>query len=153
MAAWNPNLQKGAFYFSFVFFVDDSIIFTRAKEGEADVIADFIAGYEWASGQQINLDKSEISFIKSALQVVKELIRNKLRARAIKHQSMYLGLPAVIGRSKKQVFQTIYEHVEKKLKGWKEKTLSGAGKEILLKTVAQVILNCTMSCFPFPSGD
>ena len=43
----------------------------------------------------------------------------------------YLGLPSIIGRSKKVVFAEIKEKVSKKLAGWKGKLLSMGGKEIL----------------------
>ena len=45
----------------------------------------------------------------------------------------YLGLPSIIGRSKKQIFAEIREKVGKKLAGWKGKLLSMGGKEILIK--------------------
>ena len=45
----------------------------------------------------------------------------------------YLGLPPVIGRAKKKAFQEIKDRVWKKLQGWKEKLLSQAGREVLLK--------------------
>lgn len=42
--------------------------------------------------------------------------------------------------------------MEKKLKDWKSKTLSQAGKLVLIKSVAQVIPTYLMSCFRIPDG-
>ena len=44
------------------------------------------------------------------------------------------------------------ERIWKKLNGWKEKLLSQAGQEILIKVVVQAILIYTMSCFKLPKG-
>lgn len=62
----------------------------------------------------------------------------------------YMCLPFFIGRNKFVVFQSIKERVWKRLKGWKEKLISRAGKEILIKSVAQAILFYAMSCFKLP---
>ena len=64
----------------------------------------------------------------------------------------YLGLPSIIGKSKKQVFAEIKERVGLKLVGWKGKLLSLGGKEILIKAVAQSIPTYTMSCFQLPKS-
>ena len=64
----------------------------------------------------------------------------------------YLGLPSLIGRSKKQVFEILKERVGKKLAGWKGKLLSMGGKEILIKAGALDIPTYTMSCFLLPQG-
>ena len=48
----------------------------------------------------------------------------------------YLGLPSMIGWSKKLIFAEIKEKVYKKLAGWNGKFLSLGGKEILIKAVA-----------------
>jgi hypothetical protein len=64
--------------------------------------------------------------------------------------SRYLGMPTQIGRSKNQVFDYIQDRVWKKLKGWKEKHLSFAGRSTLIKAVAQAIPTYIMSCFLLP---
>ncbi|XP_048502709.1 uncharacterized mitochondrial protein AtMg00310-like [Beta vulgaris subsp. vulgaris] len=50
------------------------------------------------------------------------------------------------------VFTVLKERVWKKLQGWKEKLLSRAGKEVLLKAIVQYIRTYMMSLFGIPSG-
>jgi hypothetical protein len=70
----------------------------------------------------------------------------------VEHFSKYLGMPTYIGRSKNQVFQFIQDKIWKKLKGWKEKNLSFAGRATLIKAVAQAIPTYIMSSFLLPKG-
>ena len=79
-------------------------------------------------------------------------IVNILGVKEVDRQEKYLGLPTVIGRSKKVTFACIKECIWKKLQGWKEKLLSRPGKEILIKSVAQAIPTYMMSVFCLPSG-
>jgi ribonuclease HI len=64
----------------------------------------------------------------------------------------YLGLPALIGKSKLKAFNSIKEKVEHKLSNWKVKFLSQAGKEVLLKAVVQGIPTYSMSVFLLPAS-
>ena len=64
----------------------------------------------------------------------------------------YLGLPPIIGRGKKQAFAKIKLRIQSKLSGWKTKLLSQAGREVLIKFVAQAILVFAMNCFLLPVG-
>ena len=56
------------------------------------------------------------------------------------------------GRDKKQSFIYLKERVWQKLQGWKEKILSHAGREVLIKSVIQAIPTNTMSYFKLPKG-
>lgn len=53
----------------------------------------------------------------------------------------------MVGRNKRASLNYIKDLVWGKLQGWKEKLLSQAGKEVLLKVVVQAILAFAMSCF------
>ena len=75
-----------------------------------------------------------------------------LGAQVIKSHEIYLGLPSLIGKSKKNTFAQLKQKLASKLAGWKEKLLSNAGKEVLIKAVAQAVLSYTMSCFKLPNG-
>jgi hypothetical protein len=61
-----------------------------------------------------------------------------------------LGLPLIIGKSKKEAFQPIVDKVMKKITGWKAKTLSQAGRTVLIKATASAIPAYTMSTFLLP---
>ncbi|KAL0011178.1 hypothetical protein SO802_006286 [Lithocarpus litseifolius] len=63
------------------------------------------------------------------------------------HHEKYLGLPPLVGRSKRNAFNHIKDQVGRKIAGWKGKLLSNASREILIKAVAQATLTYTMRCF------
>lgn len=67
--------------------------------------------------------------------------------KVVESYDKYLGLPTIIGKSKTQIFRFVKERVWKKLKGWKERTLSRARREVLVLVVAQAISSYVMSCF------
>lgn len=62
----------------------------------------------------------------------------------------YLGLPVVLRRKCLECFVHIKDRLWKKLKGWKDKLLSVAGKEILIKVVGQSLPIYSMNCFLLP---
>ena len=64
----------------------------------------------------------------------------------------YLGMPTEVGQSKNGTFKYLRDRVWEKIKGWMEKLLSAAGKEVLIKSVAQAIPVFSMSCFRLPRG-
>jgi hypothetical protein len=63
------------------------------------------------------------------------------------HGGKYLGLPLYVGRSKTKCFEYLKEKIWKRIQGWKERFLSAAGKEILIKAIAQAIPTYAMACF------
>ncbi|KAF5441904.1 hypothetical protein F2P56_037144 [Juglans regia] len=62
----------------------------------------------------------------------------------------YLGLPAMVGRSKFNTFKNLKERIWQKMSSWENKFISQAGKEILIKAVLQAIPTYTMCIFKLP---
>ena len=79
-------------------------------------------------------------------------IKEALEVIEILHFDKHLGLPSLFGRYKKVSFDYIKERVWRKLRGWEEKLLSQAGREILIKAAMQAIPTYTISCFKLPLG-
>ncbi|XP_021836344.2 uncharacterized protein [Spinacia oleracea] len=144
------KICNGAPRVSHLFFADDSILFAKATVRECSVIADIISKYERASGQSVNLDKTDVVFSKCVEDNRRQEIVTTLGVKEVERHEKYLGLPTIIGRSKKVIFASIKERIWKKLQGWKEKLLSRPGKEVLIKAVAQAIPTYMMSIFKIP---
>lgn len=143
-------MAKGAPSISHIFFVDDSILFTRATLEEAKTVKEVIRTYEHVFGQRLNFEKIEITCSSNITQEKQKEISDCLGVRAVANQSKYLGLPTLIGKSKRQIFVKIVDRVNQKMKDWKEKSLSQAGKEVLIKEVIQAIPTYSMNCFLLP---
>jgi hypothetical protein len=89
-------------------------------------------------------------FSKRVHESTKGVVYQILPIQTVPNFSKYLGMPTVVGRSKSQMFNYLQEKIWKKLKGWKEKNISFAGREILIKAVAQAIPTYLMSSFLIP---
>ena len=134
-----------------LFFADDSLLFCKATTNEVMCIQDILTEYELASGQQVNRQKTILFFSKSTPRLIQNNIQAMLGVPIIRQYEKYLGLPSFIRRAKYSSFAQIKEKVWSKLKGWKEKLISQAGREILIKSVAQAIPTYAMSCFCLPN--
>jgi hypothetical protein len=106
--------------------------------------------YEEASGQLLNREKTGLFFSRNTKADIRSFISQSLGVSSTAHYEKYLGLPSLIGRSRVSTFNGIKERIWKRINGWKERFLSHAGKEILIKTVIQAILTYTMSVFRLP---
>ena len=108
---------------------------------------DILTQYEEASGQAINKVKTTLFFSQNTSRREKEAIQNLIGAQVMTNCEKYLGLPMVRGKSKVGTFKGLQERITKKVMGWKEKTISKAGMETLIKSVAQAIPTYSMSIF------
>lgn len=62
----------------------------------------------------------------------------------------YLGVPSFIGRGKVAIFQYVRDWLWDKLKNWRNKKISKAGKEVLIKSAAHSIPAYCMRTFLLP---
>ena len=104
------------------------------------------------SRQQLNRNKTALCFSRNTPGTIQEEIQRRFGASMIRQHEKYLGLPSLVGWSKQNTFNDLKEKLGNKLFGWKEKLLSNADKEILIKSVAQAIPSYTMSCFKLPDA-
>ena len=146
------SVCRGGLELSHLFFADDSLIFCRVSMEDCDELQRVLGVYERVSGQQLNRAKTSLFFSKNTLREIQGAIQSRFGAQVIKQHEKYLGLPSLIGKNKRNTFNDIKETFGKKLAGWKEKLLSKASKEILIKVVALVITTYTMSCFKIPES-
>ena len=144
-------IKKLAPRISHLFFADDSLIFCRATDGDCAQIAEVLATYEKESRQKLNKEKASLFFSKNTSKDIQERAKETFGAQIIQQHEKYLGLPPLMGRSKNKAFNWIKDQVSWKITGWKSKLLSNAGREILIKAVAQATPTYTMSCFKLPN--
>uniref|UniRef100_A0A2N9I4W7 Reverse transcriptase domain-containing protein n=1 Tax=Fagus sylvatica TaxID=28930 RepID=A0A2N9I4W7_FAGSY len=115
------SISRGGPRFSHLFFADDSIIFCRAKIEECRALREILKLYEDASGQKLNMEKTSLFFSANTPEAVKEEIQTEMGVLSMNQMEKYLGLPPII-----------------------------AGKEVLIKAVAQAIPTYAMSVFQLP---
>ena len=145
------NISRRGPSITHLFFADDSLIFCKANQDQTKELMRVLDVYGLASGQVINLEKSSVLFSKNVQPGLMLLICRTMGNMQRVCQGKYLGLPMVVSRTKQQLFGFVKSNIQQRVLQWKNKFLSTAGKEILLKSVAQAMPTYTMSCFKVPA--
>lgn len=131
-------------------FADDTIIFLRAEESNCRVFVNLLNQYCEASGQAVNMEKSNLFFSNNTPSDQREAIAASLGVNEVENPGKYLGLPIIWGSSKQRALAFVRDRVGKKMQGWKKKCLSFSGREVMIKAVGNAIPIYSMSCFKFP---
>ena len=134
---------------SHLFFADDSVLFCQAKQTECQVILDILATYERGSRQKINKEKTNLFFSTNTSPEVQESIQQLLGVPSIRNFEKYLGLPALVGKGKKQSFSYIKEHVcqAKESGGMDFKEIEKFNDALLAKQVWRMMHNTDSLCY------
>jgi hypothetical protein len=133
-------------------FADNLLIFGKASVSKAASIMSCLDKYCRWSGQSINASKSSIHFSKNTNPTTSENISNIIPYPSNTNTSLYLGLPILIGNSKKRAFQGIIDKVLNRIEGWRAKTLSQVGILVLIKYVVAALPSCAISSFLLPNS-
>ncbi|XP_058784450.1 uncharacterized protein LOC131659256 [Vicia villosa] len=121
----------------------------KANVDEVTHLMKVLETYAKASGQEINLNKYEVFFSRNLSFPAQEDLANVMGVRHVLGTGKYLGLPSMIGRSKKATFTFIKDGIWERINYWKGRSLSKAGKEVMIKSVLQAILAYMMSIYIF----
>ncbi|XP_062005868.1 uncharacterized protein LOC133723047 [Rosa rugosa] len=135
-----------------LFFADDSLLFGTATMDECVAFKQILWTYEKASGQKVNFQKSSVVFSRNVDMELQQNLASILAVQREEEHDKYLGLPLRVGKSKIANFEYIKERLSKKLISWKAKVLSCAGKEILIKAIAQTMPLYAMNCYLLPKS-
>ncbi|XP_031111845.1 uncharacterized protein LOC116015819 [Ipomoea triloba] len=144
------RVARGAPSVSHLLFADDSLLFFKACEREVQVVKNSLDVYCAASGQTINYNKSNITFSANTPDAIKAHIATSLGVCLATDLGKYLGLPSCLGRSKSATLRFLEQRIRDRITGWRNKCISRAGKEILLKCIAQALPIFTMSMYLLP---
>ncbi|KAK2394877.1 hypothetical protein QL285_056661 [Trifolium repens] len=146
------QICRGAPVVSHLLFADDCFLFCRSSVAETTQMMKILKTYEEASGQEINLTKSEVFFSRNLSIAAQEDLSNIMGVRHVLGTDNYLGLPSMIGRKKKSVFSYIKDRIWKRINSWRGRSLSRAVKEVMIKTVLQAIPSYVMSIYLLPES-
>jgi hypothetical protein len=108
--------------------------------------------YEEASGQEINLTKSEVFFSRNLSIAAQEDLSRIMGVRHVLGTGNYLGLPSMIGRKKRDIFAYIKDRIWRRINSWRGRALSRAGKEVMIKSVLQAIPSYVMGVYLLPES-
>lgn len=133
-------------------FADDTILFTQATAQEVEVVREVLEKYAAALGQIIHMQKSTMVFIPNIQTVEADAIQQILPFQVVEKFDRYLRLPARVGRSRVESFSYLKDKLWARVQKWNGKSLSMAGREVMIKSVLQAIPTYVMSCFKLPES-
>ncbi|XP_030503843.2 uncharacterized protein LOC115719079 [Cannabis sativa] len=141
------QVARGAPRVSHMLFVDDSYVYCKTNEDEAARVLQLLQVYQRTSGQQVNYAKSSIFFSNNTSVDTRQRMCEMLGMVEALDNSFYLGLPCIMGMNKNAILGFVKDKMQKKIFSWESRFLSKAGKEVLIKSVAQALPFYAISVF------
>ena len=133
------SLTRGGTQISHLMFTDDVVLFGEASQVQAQLVSACLQDFCGASMQRVSMRKSSIFFSPNTNDAVVAEVCTILGMQQTDDFGRYLGVPTIIGRATKGMFQHVITRVENRLAGWKAKYLSLAGRVTLIKSTITAI--------------
>nr|CAD1822962.1 unnamed protein product [Ananas comosus var. bracteatus] len=130
-------------------FADDTLMFFDGSLRTAAAIKLILDGFSENSGLNINYNKSAIIPINLS-QEQSSALSSSLGCSTQDFPFTYLGLPLTPKPLSKSEYLPLIEKIDKRLAGWKEKSLSKGGRLVLLNSVISTIPTYLSSVFQLP---
>ena len=131
-------------------FADDTMFFCKFKPACVTALMKILSIYEAVSGQRINPQKYAITFSARTPELTRARVKETMEIYTEGGIGKYLGLLEQFGRKKRNIFASILDRIRQKSHSWRTKFLSGAGKQVMLKSVLSAMPCHAMSCFKLP---
>lgn len=144
------RVARGCPSINHLLFADDTMFFCKTKPSCVSALMDILSIYEAVSGQKINPQKSAITFSARTPPAVRTRVKETMEISLEGGIGKYLGLPEQFGRRKRDIFASILDRIKQKSHIWTARFLSGAGKQVMLKSVLDAMPCYAMSCFKLP---
>ncbi|KAL9666219.1 hypothetical protein QQ045_000543 [Rhodiola kirilowii] len=135
---------------SHLLFADDCMLFIKADVDHIMRLKSILKEFEDISGQRINYSKSEFFVSSNVCPDIARCIGSILGMKLVNRIEKYLGLPVCVNGRSSTLWNYLEDRMWKRVNGWKEKLLSVAGKETLIKTVIQALPVYALTCFKMP---
>jgi len=109
------SICHGALNIAHSLFFDDCYLFCRATSNEAMELKKMLVMYELASGQAINLSKSEVFFSRNFDEARCAMISNILGVHTRTGAGKYLAMSSIIDRNRRTTFSFVKSKLWKKI--------------------------------------
>lgn len=146
------KLSKDGPTISHLLLADDMVLFGEATIQQAKIMKHCSDGFCTKSGQRVNYQKSAILFSKNTPIITQTNVAELLNIPKTEDLGRYLGVSSLHGRLKNDSFDSLIKKIQGRLAGWRRKTLSLAGRRILIQSVLSSIPLYTMQTTLFPTS-
>lgn len=136
---------------SHLLFTDDTLIFLSVSRSNCENVDRLLKAYCHALGREVNTQKSMVYFSANTPPSVQYELCTILNMSRVEDPGTYLHILVGWGKTKMATLSYIKDWVLSKIQGWKNKFLSQAGHEMLIKAVVQAVPTYLMNVFWLPN--